>query len=168
MATTHGFVRPFPLTNRLNAADFGRGVYDSALTGDQRYGIGDLVTIRSGKVVRSVEGTTASVIEKLAIAGQPWSMPKALTYFYAKGVPLNRIDPRDEWVFTLTGTFDATLQGIVANAKQVDLLFDTTNKVLTVRNATNSVTVKLLRVFEGEAGDTNVSVVVNFLPAKLW
>jgi hypothetical protein len=161
-------VVPFPLTNRLNAADFVRGVYDETHTGDEVYVIGDLVqTAPNGVVVRAAEPTTASVITNLAIAGQDWSMPKAFPYFFDRGVPLNRIDRRDEWVFTLAGAYDGTLQALVARNAQLDILFNATEKALTVRNATASPAVKLLRVFEGVAGDTNVRVVVNFLESKL-
>lgn len=161
-------VVPFPLTNRLDPADFVRGVYDDTHTGDEIYRIGDLVqTAPNGVVVRAAEPTTASVITNLAVAGQDWSMPKAFAYFFARGVPLNRIDRRDEWVMTLTGLFNPTLEALVAANAQVDILFDATEKALTVRNATTSPAVKLLRVFEGVAGDTNVRVVVNFLESKL-
>lgn len=160
-------VVPFPLTNRLNAADFVRGVYDDSLEGDEQYVIGDLVETPNGTVVRAIEDTTASAITNLAVVGQDWSMPKAFPYFYDRGVPLNRIDRRDEWVFTLAGEYDATLQGLVATNAQLDILFDAVEKALTVRNATTSPAVKLLRVFEGVAGDTNVRVVVNFLESKL-
>lgn len=161
-------VVPFPLTNRLNSADFVRGVYDLTHEGDEIYRIGDLVqTAPNGVVVRAAEPTTASAITNLAIAGQDWSMLKAFPYFLARGVPLNRIDRRDEWVMTLAGEYGSTLQALVAANAQVDILFDATEKALTARNATNSPAVKLLRVFEGVAGDTNVRVVVNFLESKL-
>lgn len=167
MARTLPIVVPFPLTNRLDPADFVRGVYDDTLTGDAQYAIGDLVTVAADVVEREAEPTTASGITKLAIAGQPWSMPKALAYFLERGVPLNRIRPTDEWVLTLTGLYDATLQGLVNSKDSLDVLFDATEKALTIRNATTSPTVKILRVFEGEPGDTNVRVVVNFLEGKL-
>lgn len=167
MAQTYPVVAPFPLTNRLDPADFVRGEYDATLTGDARYVITDLVTVAADVVARSAEPTTASVITKLAVAGQSWSMPKALPYFFARGVPLNRIDRRDEWVFTLAGLFNPTLEGLVTSKDSLDVLFNAAEKALTVRNATSSPTVKLLRVFKGEPGDTNVQVVVNFLEGKL-
>lgn len=169
MAKTWPVVAPFPLTNRLDPAEFVRGVYDNTLTGDNQYGIGDIVTTRSGKVVRSVEASTAANVEKLAIAGQPWSMPKALPYFYDRGVPLNRIRPEDEWVMTLAGVYATTILAHVVENDSLDVLFDASAdaKALTIRSATNSPTVKVLRLFQGEAGDTNVRVVVNFLPGKV-
>jgi hypothetical protein len=168
MPRTIPIVVPFPLTNRLDPADFVRGGYNAGLTGDARYRLGDLVTTRAAAgVARSVEDTTASVVEKLAIAGQDWSMPKAFPYFLARGVPLNRIDRRDEWVFTLQGEYDTDAQALVKANAALDVLFNATEKALTVREATASPTVKVLRVFEGEAGDTNVRVVVNFIEGKL-
>lgn len=162
-------VHPFPLANRLDPADFVRGLYNPALPpGVARYRIGDLVTTRDDAgVARAVNVAVPANNDKLAVAGQDWSMPRAYPYFFNRGVPLNRIDRRDEWVMTLAGLYNQALADDIVINPNLDVLFDAVAETLTVRNAAVSPTVKVLRVFEGVIGDENVRVVVNFLENKL-
>lgn len=164
MAEVFGVHRPFPLTNRQTVAAFHRGVYDGTAAGDAQYKHGDLVTTRTGVVKREIEAAAAVNITKLSVAGQPWDMPKAFQYFKDRGVPLNRLSPDDEWVMTLAGVMDATALTAIRSGALREALFNSTAKCLTVRSGTTNPTVKLLRVFKGEEGDTNAQVVVQFLP----
>lgn len=162
-----GVHRPFPLVNRQHVAHFQRGVYDGTATGDAQYRHGDIVTTRTGVVLREIEPTTAANIDNLSWAGQPWDMPKAFQYFKDRGVPLNRITEDDEWVFTLAGTLDAAAILAVNSGEEREVLFNTTSKCLTIRSGTTNPAVKMLRVFEGVEGDTNAWVACNILPGVI-
>ena len=165
---THGTYVPFPIAQRQRAADFARGVYDDTLTGDAQYKAGDIVTVTGGTVARAVEDTTAASIVALAVSGQPWLMPKALSYYYDRGVPLNRISPEDEWVMNLAGTMDQTALNSVNAGESREILFNATDKALTIRAGTTDPAVKMLRVFRGNVDDVNCLIVVQFLPGVLY
>ena len=121
-----GVVVPFPLTQRRHMAPFARGTWEPSLAAGSQYKIGDLVTTNGatqGSVEKVVETTTATNITKIAAAGQDYDLGADFEpggryeYYAARDVPLNLIDPTDEWVFTLAGTFDAAAAAAVAGAR---------------------------------------------------
>lgn len=181
----HGVVVPFPLINRQVVPGFLRGLYDNTLTGDLQYDIGQIVDLSGGIAgatagsVAAAADTTAANMTKLAVAGQKWNLGSIFqpggrfAYYAARGVPLNRIEPTDEWVFTMPGTFSTTFQGQVNSGAELDLVWDNTNKALVIDpTGTTLKHVKLLRVFAPNevtvTTDSNVWVVCNFLPAVLY
>lgn len=168
----HPVMYPAPLSNRLTPADFLRGNYDSGLATASQYEIGDIVTVRSGSVAKEVEAATAANITQLCVAGQPWDQGPLAASRYQwlrdRGVPLNLIIPyEDEWIFTLAGTLDAATLTAIRSGAQRDILYNATEKALTVRATSGSPAVKLKRVFKGAEGDTNARVVVTWLPGVL-
>lgn len=163
----HPSVYPFPLANRTEPAEFVRGAYDDALEENQRYDIRDLVTTRSGKVARAVE--SAGDIGSLAVAGQPYDMgPMAgerHKWFRERGVPLNRILPyHDQWVFNLQGELTDEVMADINSGAERELAYDAEEDTLMITSGTTNPAVRLVQVFEGEVGDTNPLVVVEFLP----
>jgi len=159
-------------------APFARGTWEPSLAAGSQYEIGDIVTLNGGtqgSVEKVVETTTASNIDRIAIAGQSYDLGPEFepggkfAYYAARGVPLNLIEPDDEWVFTLAGTLDAAAIQAVNGGEERDILYNASEGALTIRAGTTSPLVKMRRVFPGKGtvGDTNAWVVVNFLSGPL-
>lgn len=183
MPTTYPKIRPFPLTQIQLVARRQVQRYDAGLTESSQYVIGDIVTLRgSSGVAKEVEASTASNITRLAVACQDYAdsqVTPRMAFFRngrGRGVPVDFIDERDEWVMTWAHTIDATAITAVENHVQRDIIYDASAGVLNIAaSAETSVAVELLRFFNGSGdtptgavvGDVNPRVVVRFLPAKL-
>jgi hypothetical protein len=171
-----GVVVPFPLIQRRLMAPFARGTWEPSLAAGSQYKIGDLVTTNGavqGSVEKVVETTTATDITKIAVAGQDYDLGADFEpggryeYYAARGVPLNLIDPTDEWVFTLAGTLDAAAAAAVAGGEEREVLYNASEGALTIRAGTTNPHIKMRRLWHGAVGDTNAWVVVNFLPGAV-
>lgn len=150
---------------------------------DLQYVAGDLVTVVDSAGAATEDGLvkyTGSSLGRVGIAGRDWSQPFAKQYFLDKGEPVELIPEANEFVFSYQGatavgtdhTFTAAdklavEQGAVRNAE-----FDATAgvKCVTIRGGSgtaNVIQVRLLRIFDGEVGDTNVRVVGRIERASL-
>jgi len=168
------------------AMDFERAGYDSTLTAADVYEQGDLVYVdTSGNVVKA-QGVGASM-PKVALAGQDHTVDELLLppndgssphWFYQRGVPMNKIPEKHEFVFSLRGgSGGAASNGVDYAATAADLIdiqehvqrelhFDTTEGCYVISNGTSNPNVEMLRVLRrGDvATDLNVLVVCRILP----
>ncbi len=156
------------------AMEFRRAGYDDDLTELSRYVEGDLVSVASGEVLKSVITTPANILP-LYIAGQDWDQPFALPYFEERGVPLNVIPQKNLFVMTYQGAtangtphefVTADLNAVRGGARR-EIVYNTVERCYTVRAGATNPTVQLVDVHKGAVGDTNVQVIVRILDPYL-
>lgn len=171
------------------AMEFIRGVRDPAAATADKYEQGDLVFIDGADngYVKKATGDAASV-PLLLLAGQDYEVDEQYLppndgsdphWFYARGVPCNKIPEKHEFVFTLRGgtgaaavdetAYDVTAADLIdiMEGVEVGLHYDTVENTYVVDAAdTANGAVQLVRTFERNvaAGDTDISVVVRILP----
>lgn len=172
-------VHPFALVNgdqEARGQKYVPGTYDDTLTGDSIYREGDLVSVASGKVLKSIITTPANVLP-LYLAGADWAQPFAKDYLLAQGVPLNVIFRDNLFVMTwqdasADGTPDelqaADKQAILQGARrEIKFNADASAKCFTIRDGTTNPQVQLVDLFKGDVGDVNVQVIVRLLDPYL-
>lgn len=180
MPRTYAKVRPFPLSQIQLVARRQVQRYDAALADAEHYRIGDLVTLRDTDGVAKEVETVAANISRLAVACQDYldsQVPPRFGFFRngkGRGVPVDFIDERDEWVMTWAHTVDASAINNVQAQVRRDLVYDASAGVLNIHASSDAnAGVELLRFFDGTGdegatvGDVNPRVVVRFLPAVL-
>lgn len=162
-------------------------IYDASLTGDSRYIAGDLVTLdASGKTTRSIQ-TTAANVTKLLEAGHSWvldALPRtkagAITPQHLGQLRNNRILGDSRWIMsyqhnsadgTPYAVTQADLDEIRSGSEKRELKFNANavGKNYTVRDGSANPAVVILGLFDAttQVGDTDVPVIVQFLPSVL-
>jgi hypothetical protein len=150
---------------------YNPGTFDDSLTESARYLEGELVSVVSGLVTKSVITTPAN-IQPLFLAGQDWEQPFAKPYLRDMGVPLNVIPRNNFFVFTYqhdalndanhefaAGDFQAVVNGALR-----ELVYNTVEGCYTIRDGSTNPTVQLVGIFKGAVGDDNVRVIARILP----
>lgn len=169
---TRGYIKPAPLiweTNGLRQQV--KAQRNSGLTGTSRYNNGDLVTLSSGNTTRLIEATPANIANVL-VAGHDWDNPVTVGSLYNE-----LIDPDEVWIATYQGSeadganglFEAADLALVQAFTSVELDYNATEDVMTVRAATTNPVVKLVGVYQGAVttDPLNVLVMFKWLPTKL-
>lgn len=174
------YVHPFPiLDGDREAMEFAMnpGSYNPSLATAAQYQEGDLVTVDSnGQVAKATPTTaTAAAAAELFEAGADYHQPFAMQYLLDRGVPLNVIPQRNQYVMTYQGdaidgadfTLSAgnlpALKTAVAQHARRDVIYNATEGCLTVRNTSSANSKVTLLGFFGEEpqeGDTNPRVIV--------
>lgn len=171
------YIVPHMLPNgEQPAMDFKRVTRDTAgVDGtDLEYVEGDLVVAGAGGLTRY----TAAALGLVGLAGRDYDQPFAKQYFLDAGEPVNLIPEANEFVFSYQGaaadgashTFAAADLLAVEQGATRDAVFNATEKAATIRGTSgtaNTIQVKLLRVYSGAVGDTNVQVVGRIVRASL-
>lgn len=174
---------PHPLqTSQVRAApnQVAAG-YDATLTGDNVYERGDLIQVNgSGNFTKLVETTPANLTGVL-LAGHDHDQgtkvledvlgnKKWLDNLYGDLIPAD-----EQWVFTYQGnaanTVNYTMAGgdvaLFRSGVKAELIFNTTEKVMTVRHTTVNPNVEIMGLFKGAVGFTNPRVYVRWLAGML-
>lgn len=173
------YVHPFPILDGDREAmefELNNGSYNASLpTGPTggRYVEGDLVTVdpSTGMVAKVVATAGATVAAQAFFeAGADWDQPFALPYLLDRGVPLNVIPQRNQYVMTYRGNAGAganytlTSGDIAAFRTQParEVVYDTAEGCLVVTNGTSNPKVTILGLYgeNPQAGDINPRVIV--------
>ena len=177
MAETFDFVAPFPLLNPREPMGRARAGWNSTASAAQKWEKGDLVEVSAstGFAHKCIQTTPASIL-RLAFAAAPYDIePLDATrygYYTDRGVPLDALRDGHLVVFTYqSATADASddtfaagdLAAIRAQASR-ELVYNTAEGVLTIRDGATNPTVKMKYVFRGEVDDKNVQVACEILP----
>jgi len=178
MAEVFDYVRPHPLLNPREPMGRGRAGLDTTLTAgsDLRWERGELVEVNASTgIAQKCIRTTAANILRLAFAAGPWDMAPMdadrYGYYVDRGVPLDALREGHLVVFTYQHdgadaadhTFTtANLNAVRAQASQ-ELIYNTAQGVLTIRDGGTNPAVKMKYVFRGEEGDSNVQVACEIL-----
>lgn len=171
------YVHPHMLPNgEQPAMDFKRVTRDSAgVAGtDLEYVEGDLVVAGADGLTKY----TNAALGLVGLAGRDYVQGFAKQYWLDAGEPVNLIPDQNEFVMSYQNsaadgadyTFLAADLLAVEQGATRDATFNATEKAVTVRAASgtaDTVQVRLLRVFSGAVGDTNVQVVVRILRTSL-
>lgn len=187
----YDYIHPYMMVDgEVPAPDFSRADYDDAIVKDsaQEYEQADLVYVPAGSTkVQKCATAVAAEVTGLALAGADWHQPHLppadpreeaaglLHWFLRRGVPLNHIPIKNEFVFSYQGdaadgadkAFAAADEQAVKGAAQRDLVFNASEGCLTVRSTSASPAVQLIRVLQGVVGDSNVRVVARILADRL-
>lgn len=165
------YVVPFFLLNPRESMGRTRGGYDESLAEGSRFKFGDLVEIVSGDVIKCVRTTPAN-ITPLGVAGQDWDQRRfAFDYWKENGIPVETFPKRHIAIFTFQHDANnnanhefaaANLNSVRANESR-ELAYNDEVDVLTIRNGTTNPAVKMLYVFRGGVGDSNVQVACEIL-----
>lgn len=184
MATIYGYIVPAmlePSPNMSGAPLAVRALHNGALAESSRYKYGDIATVDGNGLTTKMTETTASNVTGLLMAGHDWDMKHALIDQRDNSKPIldklinDYIDPSATFIATFqgntanTGNHAATGANITAinSGTNYDLIYNSTQGVLTIRSTTASPAVKTLRVFKGEEDDSNIIVAFKFLPDRL-
>lgn len=161
-------------TSRLNPApnQISAG-YDGSLSGDNIYVAGDLGIVNtSGNFTKLVQTTPANIAGVILLEhnhAQAKAKGNFTNHLYGSIIPAD-----EEWMFTYQGNAsngaDYTMvSGDVADFREgtkYELVFNSTEKVMTVRNTTTNPTVVVVG-YQGAVGYKNPRVIVRWLPGKL-
>lgn len=178
MATPLNYVDFSPL--RLDKNGLGTTVEvkrEAGLTGNNVYKAEQLVTIvaANGNTRRLAETTPANVA-RVAWGRADYTQPEAEEAGVST-VGYNRIiTPDDEFIATwqggeadgANGDFSAADLILVQTGAKVEIDWNDTAKMMTVRDGTTNAAVQLVRVHKGGVGTPNTQVVVKFLASVLF
>lgn len=179
MAEVLPYIAPAPLASGFEPARRTRAARDPDSLGSAEYKAGDLVYVDSGDnayVKKSVQ-TTAANLEKLAFAASDWDVGPLNTtrysYWANRGVPLELIGDEQRVIFTYQGNaangsnyvFTAADKIAVQSKALRDLLFNSTEGVLTIRNTSAVGSVRMVEIVDGDVGDSNVRIACEIQPA---
>lgn len=169
------YVFPHMLPNgEQEAMGFKRVSRDAALAAASQYVEGDLVVALAGGLAKY----TAANLGRIGLAGRDYVQDFAKQYWLDAGEPVNLIADENEFVFSYQGatadgsshTFAAADLLAVEQGVTRDAVFNATELCPTIRGTSgtaNTIQVRLLRVYSGEVGDTNVQVVGRIERASL-
>lgn len=178
MAETFSYVTPHPLLNPREPMGRGRGGWNATAAAAAQWDRGELVEVNAstGFVQKCTQTTPANIL-RLAFAAAPYDIEPLDTgrysYYTDRGVPLDALRDGHLVVFTYqANTADASNHEFVAgdlNAVRAqanrELIYNTAQGVLTIRNGTTNPNVKMKYVFRGGVGDSNVQVACEILKA---
>ena len=159
-----------------------RAVHKADLTEASRYQKYDLATTDAtdGHTLKMVQ-TTAANVTGLLLAGHDWDMKYAHidqrdnTKSILSELINDKIHPEDTFIATFqgdtanAGNHVATAANIVAinRGTAFNLVYNSTQGVMTIRSATTSPAIRTLGVHKGEEGNSNIIVAFRFLPERL-
>ena len=175
MAETFEYVVPYPILSARVSMGRARLQRNSALSGDSVYVQGDLVESDSSGQAQKCTQTTPASIGRLAFASTNFSLaPLDATrhaYQTTRGEPVDVLPKEHTLVFTYQGStadgsdhvFTEADADAVRRQLNRELIYNTSEDVLTIRNTSSNPNVRLKRIHEGVVGDSNVRVEVELL-----
>lgn len=177
MAETYDYVVPYPVLSARDSMGRARAERNASLSGNSVYEHGDLVEVDTSGQLQKCTQTVPASIGRLGFAASDYSLsPLDATrhkYQTTRGEPIDVLPREHTIVMTFQGaTADGSNHEFVeadadAVRRQVEreIVFNATEKVLTIRNGSTNPNVRLKRIHEGAVGDSNVRVEVSLLDA---
>lgn len=177
MAEIYDYVVPYPVLSARDSMGRARAQRNAALSGDSVYERGDLVEVDASGQLQKCTQTVPASIGRLGFAATDFDLsPLDATrhaYQTTRGEPIEVLPREHTVVLTFQGAtangsnhqFTEADADAVRQQAQREIVFNGTEKVLTIRAGTTNPNVRLKRVHEGEVGDSNVRVEVSLLDA---
>ena len=177
MAEVLSYVKPHPLLNPREPMGRMRAAWNPDASSAEQWKRGDLVevVVATGFVRKVVQTTPANILRMAFAAADYDTSPLGARYSYYtdRGAPLDTLRDGHIVVFTFQAAtadnsdhvFTAGNLASVQAQESRELIYNTDQEVLTIRDGSTNPNVKMRYVFKGGVDDSNVQVACILLPA---
>lgn len=164
-------INPAPLSAHYSGLrDLITAIHDDSLTGDDIYTVGDLCVLGSGNITTRLVETTPANVAGVFCAGHEWADPVTIHPMYNE-----LINPDEVWIGTYQGSESDGTAGLLEAADlaaiqamtPLEIDYNATEDVMTIRNGTTNPAVIPLGVYQGGIGTGNSIILFRWNPAVL-